>query len=291
MQETFTLLLKSGATINEINCVRKHVDLTKGGLLARDAYPATLISLIISDVVGDRIDAISSGPTLPDNSTYRNAYDVLNKFRVWKKMPVSIRYWIEKGLNDKIPETPDRNDECFKNAKAVLIGSNEIILNALAEKIRSVQFDVIVNRKPTIGEAREAAGKYASYIAEMAKKISQPLFFISGGETTVKVKGKGTGGRNQEFALAFALQMERLKFDRFVCLSCSTDGIDYIEDAAGAMVDGTSLANARKCGLDPKHLLKQNDSYNFHKSINTLVKTGPTGTNVNDIQIVCIYPE
>ncbi|MFH0887759.1 MAG: DUF4147 domain-containing protein [Planctomycetota bacterium] len=286
LQDTFQLLIKSSAPLSEINCIRKHIDITKGGRLARDIYPASLITLAISDVVGDRIDLISSGPTVPDPSTFREAYLILAEYDLWQKIPESVISMLEKGFKGEIAETPKENEACFEKNKAFLIGTNKTALNSIAEKISSLGYDAFINEEPIVGEARKTATTYASKILEMTKGRSNPLFIISGGETTVAIKGNGIGGRNQEFALAFALQMERLEFERFICLSCSTDGIDYIEEAAGALVDGSSLRKAKRFGLNPQQLLDNNDSYHFHEPIKTLIKTGPTGTNVNDIQII-----
>lgn len=289
LQDTFQLLIKSNAPLSEINCVRKHIDMVKGGRLARDIYPATLITLAISDVVGDRIDLISSGPTVPDPSTFKDAYQILAEYDLWQNVPEPVISIIEKGFKGEIAETPKENEACFEKSKSFLIGTNKTALNNIAEKISSLGYDVFINEEPVVGEARKTASTYASKVLEMTKERSSPLFIISGGETTVFIRGNGIGGRNQEFALAFALQMERLGFGRFICLSCSTDGIDYIGEAAGAMVDGSSLRKARQLGLNPQQLLDNNDSYHFHEPIKTLIQTGPTGTNVNDIQIIVIW--
>jgi glycerate-2-kinase len=299
MQVTSQLLLKSGATLQEMNCIRKHIDLVKGGQLARDAYPATIITLVISDVVGDQLNMISSGPTMPDPTVFTDAYGVLRKYKLLNKVPKSVRRRIERGLKELIPEIPKKNELYFRKTKAFLIGLNTMALNAMVQKAKSLGIDVVVNKEPITGEAHDVARSQARDVYRLAKKIKRPLFILSGGETTVTVKGNGVGGRNQEYTLAFALEMERLGFDRFtqhrsgagfICLSCATDGIDYIKEAAGAMVDGNSLNKARKLKLNSKRLLDNNDSYHFHKAIGTLIKTGPTNTNVNDIQIVVVWP-
>jgi len=289
LRRTFKLLLKSGASIEEINCVRKHLDMTKGGLLAQDAWPSTMISLIISDVVGNRFDAISSGPTVPDLSTFRDALKILKTYKTWDGMPQSIRTRIRMGVAHKLTETPKKGNLAFKNTRTLLIGSNDIILKAIAQKIKSIGLKCVLRKDSIVGEARQSAKDYAREITKKAKSLTKPIFFISGGETTVTVRGNGKGGRNQEFALAFVLQMAKLGITNYVCLSCATDGIDYIKEAAGALVDGTSLSKARKLGLDPQALLENNDSYRFQKAAKTLIRTGPTGTNLNDVQIVGIY--
>jgi glycerate 2-kinase len=289
LQTTFKLLISSKIPLEEMNCVRKHLDMTKGGQLAEHIYPANLITLAISDVVGDRIDLISSGPTIPDPYTFKDAYKVLKKYNLWGKVPQTVMTRIEKEFKGELIETPKPNKVVFKNTRSFVIGKNRMALDRVAETISSMGYDVFINEEPVIGEARKTACIYAIKIMGMAKKLVSPLFIISGGETVVDIKGNGLGGRNQEFALAFALQMERLGFEKFICLSCSTDGTDYIAEAAGAMIDGSSLEKARQIGLDPQKLLDNNDSYHFHEPIKTIIKTGPTGTNVNDIQIIVIW--
>jgi glycerate 2-kinase len=289
LQETTKLLLKSGASIGEVNAVRKHLDLVKGGQIARAVFPSTLISLVLSDVVGDHLDVISSGPTVPDSSTFRDAYEVLDKYGLLEEVPESVRGRIEAGVGGGVPETPKEGDPCFEKTVNVLVGGNRTAVDAMAEKAKELGYDVIVLEEPVVGEAREAAREQARKAVKLAEGIGRPLFILSGGETTVTIRGDGKGGRNQEYALAFALELESLEFERFICLSCSTDGVDNIREAAGAMVEGMSIKKARDCGLNPEQLLEDNDSYRFHKPLSTLIETGPTGTNVNDVQVMAVW--
>jgi len=289
LQTTTQLLLKSGATLQEINYVRKHLDMVKGGQLARDAYPSTLITLVLSDVVNDPIDMISSGPTVPDPHTFEDAYEVLKKYNLLDKVPESVKKRIERGLRGEIPDTPKENEPWFERTKSIMVGTNAMAVSAMGEKVKEMGFDTLIIKEPVTGEARNVAIEHARNAIKMAMNRKTPLFILSGGETTVTIKGNGAGGRNQEYTLAFALEMEKQGFENFVCLSCGTDGIDNIREAAGAMIDGTSLKKARKIGLSPEQLLNNNDSYHFHEPIGTLIKTGPTGTNVNDVQIVVVW--
>lgn len=295
LRDTFKLLLLSGASIQEINRVRKHIDKTKGGRLAQYANGAAILTLVISDVIGNQLESVSSGPTVPDTSTFRDAHEILNKYGLPAKIPQSVRAVINKGLKGKIAETPKANNPCFRHSKAFLIGSNKTVVDSIAAGIRSLGYNYFIRPNPIVGEAKNSAVRYTQYISRKIHKTAKPFFFVSGGETTVTVLGKGRGigrgrgGRNQEFALAFALEMEKLGVANYACLSCSTDGVDYIKEATGALVDGTSLAEARRLGLYPERLLDNNDSYRFHQSTNTLIATGPTGTNVNDVQIVAVW--
>ncbi|MFH1228237.1 MAG: DUF4147 domain-containing protein [Planctomycetota bacterium] len=289
LQQLTGLLLKSGASLNEMNTVRKHIDMVKGGWLARHAYPASLLTLVLSDVVGDKIEMVSSGPTLPDTSTFKDAHNILMKYGLGRKIPRSIRERIKSGLIGGVSDTPKPGDICFLRNQAVLIGTNRLALESARSKAESLGYHAIVLPLAVTGEACVAAYINAGKAVQLAKRRIKPLLIISGGETTVSVKGSGIGGRNQEYALAFAIRMKELNFRNFVCLSCSTDGIDNVKGVAGAIVDGTSIDKAVAKGLNPNSLLKNNNSYRFHKAINSLVKTGPTGTNVNDIQITAVW--
>lgn len=289
IQQLTGLLLKSGANLNEMNTVRKHIDMSKGGWLACYAYPASLLTLVLSDVVGDKMEMVSSGPTLPDPSTFKDAFNTLMKYDLWRKTPRSIKERIKSGLTGKISDTPKPGDICFSKNQAVLIGTNRMALESALTKAKALGYNAIVLPQAVTGEARAAAVINARKAVKLAQRKTSPLLIISGGETTVTVKGSGTGGRNQEYALAFAIQMKKLNFRNFVCLSCGTDGIDNVKETAGAIVDGASIDKAVAKGLNPNSLLENNDSYRFHKAINSLVKTGPTGTNVNDIQITAVW--
>jgi len=279
-------LLKCGAPINEINVVRKHISAIKGGLLAKAAYPATVISLILSDVVGDPLDAIASGPTAPDETTFKDAVSVLEKYNLWEIAPGSIKKRLEDGLEGKVTETPKPNDKIFRKVHNIIIGNNQIAATAACKKARNLGFNTLLLSTKIEGEAREVGVVFASIVKEIiasGNPVTKPAAIILGGETTVTVKGGGKGGRNQELVLAASLKIHKLK--GVVIASIATDGLDGPTDAAGALADGQTLERARKMGLDPKEYLADNDSYNFFSKLGDLIFTGPTGTNVNDITV------
>ncbi len=291
-QAITNLLLKSGADINELNTVRKHISRVKGGRLAEIAYPAKVISLILSDVIGDRLDVIASGPTSPDKTTYNDALRVLEKYRLMDKSPKGIIEVLKRGKEGLIPETPKEGNKIFEHVENIIIGSNRIVLNAAKQTAEELGFQAEIISSELTGEARDI-GKW---IAEKAKEIkgssskgqevNDSRCLISGGETTVTVKGNGLGGRNMELALAFAMGIEGV--EGITLLSAGTDGTDGPTDAAGAIVDGETVKKAKTIGLNPEEYLNNNDSYNFFKGIDGLFITGPTGTNVMDIQIMVI---
>lgn len=269
-QKTTRSLLLSGANIHEINCVRKHLSLIKGGQLARLAYPATLLTLILSDVIGDDVDVIGSGPTVPDRTTLADA------------RAICARYGIKIGLSDS-RETPKPKDPVFAKSHHVLVGSNALAVEAAAEEAKRLGYNTRILSTSVQGEARELARVHAG----IAKKIrKRPACVVSGGETTVTVRGNGLGGRNQEFALAAAIEIAGLHDT--VILSAGTDGADGPTDAAGAIADGTTLHRAKALGLDAAAFLADNDSYHFFDALGDLIKTGSTGTNVADIQLILI---
>lgn len=276
-QKTTRLLLHSGASIHEINCVRKHVSRIKGGQLARLAYPATLLTLILSDVIGDDLDVIGSGPTVPDRSTIADARAILEKYHIPNKV-------LEAAV-----ETPKPGDKIFEKTRNVIVGSNALAVDAAALEARRLGFHTLVLSTFLQGEAREVGRVHAAIAKEMrasGRPVPAPACVISGGETTVTVRGKGLGGRNQELALAAALDIADLHDT--VILSAGTDGTDGPTDAAGAIADGTTLARAQALGLDASAFLANNDSYRFFEATGDLIKTGPTGTNVADIQVVLV---
>lgn len=294
---TTELLLASGADIAEINTVRKHLSAVKGGRLAAQARPARVLTLALSDVIGDRLDVIGSGPTCPDGSTFSDAREVLGRRRLLKKVPLSVRTRLERGALCMIPETPKPGDPLFAGVWHCIVGSNRIALDAAAASARARGWEVVVLTAELQGEARAAAHWLAGEVRRVARPrpaSGPPLCLLSGGETTVRVTGAGTGGRNQEFALAFALAIEGL--EGVELLSAGTDGTDGQTDAAGAIVDGGTAALARKVGLDPAASLRENDSHRFFVEFtertgsSALVVTGPTGTNVMDIQAVIVRP-
>jgi len=283
------LLLRSGATINELNAVRKHLSDFKGGWLAKRAQPATLISLILSDVVGDPLDTISSGPTAPDQTTYQDVADIFYKYKLSEKIPGSIKKILEMGLDGKIPETPKSDDSVFDKVHNIVLGNNRLACLAAKKKLTELGFNTLFLTSHMEGEAKDIGiflGAIAKEIFSSGNPITRPAAVIVGGETTVTVKGKGLGGRNQEIVLSAASKIS--KMEGVAIASIGTDGIDGPTDAAGAIIDGKSLLRAQKSGLNNKKMLNDNDSYNFFSKIGDLIITGPTGSNVNDLAVVCI---
>jgi len=282
-------LLKSGATINEINTVRKHVSDFKGGWLAKKAYPATILNLILSDVIGDPLDFIASGPTTPDSTTFAGAVQVLRKYELWNKTPPSIRTLLKEGEQGKIHETPKTGDEAFKKVHNVVIGNNRLASMAATSALKSAGLNTLLLTSSLEGEAKDAGKALAAIAQEIAvsgNPVCKPAGMVAGGETTVIVTGKGLGGRNQEIPLAATLKLSGLH--GAVVASLSTDGVDGPTDAAGAIADASTLARAKILGLTPDKFLASNDSYNFFSKLEDLIFTGPTGTNVNDISVLVV---
>lgn len=277
LQKTNNLLVKCGANINEINIVRKHLSAIKGGNLAKAAYPATLISLIISDVVGDSLDTIASGPTVPDLSYYKDAKHILKKYNIWDKMPDSIKKRINNGINGLTRETLK---EKIGNVYNFIIGTNKTACCAAQEKAKELGLESIILSTKITGEAKNM-GKFFGLIA---KELKKPKAIIAGGETTVTVKGSGIGGRNQEFVLSSVAEIKGIK--GLAIASIGTDGIDGPTNAAGAIADGNTFYKAAEKNLDINAFLKENNSYYFFKPLKDLIITGPTGTNVNDIILI-----
>ncbi|MBI5408149.1 MAG: glycerate kinase [Nitrospirae bacterium] len=287
-QDITRLLLNAGADINDLNCVRKHISRVKGGRLAEIAYPAAVTSLILSDVIGDSLDVIASGPTSPDYTTYYDdALTVLGRYGVIDKTPRGILDVLNNGADGLIPDTPKEGNVIFRKIENIIIGSNRIALDAAKKKAEELGFHTEIISSELTGEARDV-GKW---LAEKEKGsrvqgVKGPRCLISGGETTVTVKGNGIGGRNMELALAFAMEIEGM--ERITLLSAGTDGTDGPTDAAGAIVNGETILKAKAAGLDPHEYLANNDSYNFFRKIAGLFITGPTGTNVMDMQLLVI---
>ncbi|MBI5115380.1 glycerate kinase [Candidatus Poribacteria bacterium] len=288
-QQTTGLLLRCGATVDEINIVRKHISKIKGGQLARAAFPAKLFSLILSDVIGDQIEVIASGPTVGDPSTFSDAVAVLKKHEVWEQTPTTVREFLEKGLRGEIPETPKPGERIFENVCNVIIGSNRTAVESASKRASSLGFHSLVLSTRICGEAREVGGIFASIAIESeisGYPIAPPACILAGGETTVTVRGEGKGGRNQELALSAAIRLAGAR--RIVVASVGTDGADGPTDAAGAVVDTTTLERAKRLELDPAQYLRNNDSYHLLAPIGDLVITGPTGTNVMDLIVALI---
>lgn len=284
------LLLRSGATINEMNVVRKHLSQVKGGGLARLAAPASLVSLILSDVVGDSLDVIASGPTVPDSSTFEDACRVIDRYGLWERVPQSIARRLREGRAGLVPETPKSGDPVFRQVYNLVVANNEAAALGAAAKARALGFQTMVLSTFIEGEAREVGRVFAGIARAMALKgqpLPRPACLIAGGETTVTVRGQGLGGRNQELALAAAASLQGLQ--DVLLVSAATDGGDGPTDAAGALVDGSTMERARQLGLDPGAYLADNDSYHFFQKLGDLVRTGPTNTNVNDLVMVFTF--
>ena len=290
LQIISTKLLACGARIDEINTVRKHLSSIKGGQLARASYPSTLITLILSDVVGDPMDIIASGPTVPDESTFEDAYKIIQKYSLEDKILNSVYRFLRSGKTGKIEETPKNGDEIFDNTQNVLVGSNKIALDAAEKKAKDLGYNTIILSSLVEGESKDAAKFFAAIAKEVSRTgtpVPKPACIIAGGETTVTIKGKGKGGRNQEFALSAALEISGC--DGIVVLSAGTDGTDGPTDATGAIVDSNTCKNAKvKFCLKPEEYLRRNDSYNFFNNTGEHIITGPTMTNVMDIMISLI---
>ncbi len=286
------MLLKAGASISELNIVRKHLSRIKGGRLAQAAFPATVINLIVSDVVGNDLENIASGLTCWDSSTYADAFFVLKRYGLWDDVPGSIREVVKKGMEGKASETIKREAPAFKRVHHFIIGDNLLALRSAQKEARRLGFKALILTSADRGEARDAARNYVSLLQNLPrpKKTQRPLCLLSGGELTVTVRGRGKGGRNQEFVLAALREMKRCLpgFSNWLVLSFGSDGIDGPTDAAGAWADPSILKKAEELGLDPQKYLEDNDSYNFFKKAGGLIITGPTHTNVMDIRIFLI---
>lgn len=288
-QETTRLLLACGATIDEINALRKHLSAIKGGLLARAAAPARVIALLLSDVIGDPLDTIASGPTHPDATTFGDCLTIVDRYDLRPQLPASVRQHLEAGARGERPETPKPRDPCFARAESLVIGNNRLALDAAAHQARALGYEVLVLTSRLQGEARQAAASLvaiAQETAETNRPIARPACLIAGGETTVTLRGNGKGGRNQELALAAALQLSG--WSAITLLSGGTDGIDGPTNAAGALADGQTVSRAQAQGLDARTFLDRHDSHSFFAALDDLVITGPTGTNVMDLQIILI---
>jgi len=275
-----TLLLNSGADIDEINCVRKHISRIAGGRLV-ERTSGEAISLIVSDVVGDNPASVASGPTVPDPTTFRMARDVLERHEIWGSLPLSVKTVIQSGVDGRIKETPKPGDPAFARVHSFVIGSNSDACMAAQKALEDLGYQVKYLKEPITGEAR-FVGK--TLVGLSTSNTSHGKWaVVAGGETTVTVRGRGKGGRNQELALSAALT---LKGERETTLvSFATDGIDGPTEAAGAIADTSTCKRAGTLGLNPSESLKSNDSYTFFRTLRDLIVTGPTGTNVNDLVI------
>jgi hydroxypyruvate reductase len=288
-QQTTKILLACGASIHEINAVRKHISLVKGGGLARAVYPASLISLMLSDVIGDDLDVIASGPTVPDSSSFEDCMRIFDKYGIRKKVPKSVLIHVEKGTSGDVDDNPKPGDGVFAGTQNVIVGRNMECILAAKEKARDLGYETLILSSMIEGETREVAQVHAGIAKEILRTgnpLSPPACMLSGGETTVTIAGDGLGGRNQEFVLAAAMSLDG--WEKVVVMSCGTDGTDGPTDAAGAVADGLTVKRAQTSGLNPAEFLHGNDAYHFFEKLGDLVKTGPTGTNVMDLRVMLV---
>jgi hydroxypyruvate reductase len=285
-------LLGCGATIHELNCVRKHLSRIKGGRLARAYGAATSLDLILSDVVGDDLDVIASGPTVADPTTYADALAVIARHRLADRIPAAALRVLEDGAAGRLPETPKPGAPELARARDVLVGTNHQALLAAEARARALGYRTLVLTSRLTGEAREAALLLLGVGEDVARRgvpLSPPACVIAGGETTVTLRGRGKGGRNQELALAVMARMLQARASpRLLLLAASTDGNDGPTDAAGAFASVGLAEAARARGLEPEPFLAENDSYAFHDRAGTLLRTGPTNTNVSDVAILLV---
>ncbi len=284
-------LLKRGAAINDLNAVRKHLDSFKGGQLAKRCQPAEVLSLILSDVVGDPLDTIASGPTAPDSTTWGDAKGVLKRYDSWDGAPEPIRKRIEKGLAGELPDTPKADDPAFSKTRNVLVANNSYAAEAASKKATELGYSSMILSTMVEGEARQVGSVYSGIAQEIVNRgrpISVPAAIIIGGETTVDVKGSGKGGRNQEVALG---AVKKIAGTPCLITSLATDGLDGPTDSAGAIVDGSTLGRIVKMNLSIDATLRENDAYHLFEKVGDHLMTGPTGTNVNDLALILVAGE
>jgi hydroxypyruvate reductase len=285
-QDVTRLLLDCGATINELNAVRKHLSRMKGGQLARAAYPAPVVALILSDVIGDPLDVIASGPTSPDPTTFEDTLAILARFGLLDRVPASVRAHLETGARGGVEDTLKPGDPVLAGVTNVVIGNNGLVVDAAVAEARRLGLAPCLLTRRLQGEAREVARVFAALLDETARGglvIGRPACLIAGGGTTVTVRGRGAGGRCQEFALALMPELATMR--NVMVLAAGTDGSDGPTTAAGAVADPTSLERARDMGLDARRALAENDSNPFFAALDDLVVTGPTGSNLMDLYL------
>lgn len=285
-QQTTQLLLKSGATIQEMNTVRKHLSVLKGGQLAA-ATQAQVIALILSDVIGNDLGTIGSGPTAPDPTTFEDARMVLERYGLSGTIPAAVQAHLSAGVEGRASETPKPGASVFKRVQNLIIGNNEAAVETVANAAKQHKIRPLILSTTLTGEAREAAKMFGAIAREVAghrRPVQRPCCVIAGGELTVTIQGTGRGGRAQEFALAAAHEIEGLS--KVWVVGFATDGTDGPTDVAGAVVDGRTLARARRMQLNPAHALRDNDAFPFFQTLDQHISTGPTGTNVNDLYLL-----
>jgi glycerate 2-kinase len=289
LQTVTSALLRAGATIGEINAVRKHLSRLSGGQLARLAQPAPIVTLILSDVVGDPLDVIASGPTAPDPTTYAVAQTTLARYHLLDKIPHPVLEHLEQGIAGQVAETPKPGDPLFANVANIIISSNRLAALAAVAEAERLGYRALLLTTFMEGEAREVAKvttALAKSIRAHGEPVQPPACLVWGGETTVTVRGHGKGGRNQELALTAALALEGMPDVGLLALA--TDGTDGPTDAAGAIIDGQTTQHARTFGWDPATALADNNAYPLLDTVGALLRTGPTGTNVNDITVLLV---
>jgi len=279
-QQITRLLLAAGAAIGELNAVRKHLSRFKGGLLARAAWPATVVTLALSDVIGDPLDVIASGPTAPDPTTFATALDVLERRGAKTRAAASVRERLEAGARGEVEETPKPGDRIFDRVTNLVVGNNALITDAAVATAQRLGYQTRFLSRAVQGETREVARE----LVARARRLEAPACLVAGGETTVTVTGPGTGGRCQEFALAAALALG--PGEDVTVLAAGTDGTDGPTDAAGAIVDSGSVERGRTAGVDPVRALADNDAYRFLRASGDLLVSGPTNTNLLDLYVL-----
>ena len=288
-QSLTRLLLAAGADINQLNAVRKHCSVFKGGQLARAAAPARISALLLSDVIGDPLDVIGSGPTAPDASTFAEALGILDHFALRARAPAAVRERLERGVRGEIAETPKPDDPLFARVDNQVIGNNQLVVDAARARAAALGLAPHVLTRSLSGEAREVARQLVALGRDIAAgrgPVAAPACVIAGGETTVTVRGGGRGGRSQELALAAALDLPAA--GHMVVLAAGTDGTDGPTDAAGAVADGDTVTRARRLGIDPVQRLDDNDAHAVFAALGDLVVTGPTNTNLLDLYLLLV---
>lgn len=280
MQQATDVLMKAGADIKELNTVRKHLSEVKGGQLATKTQ-AQLVSLIISDVINDPLEFIASGPTAPDTTTFEDALSIIHTYKLADIIPKSVLHVLKQGVKKTIVETPKQDHSCFKRVSNTIVASNKRACTQMMQTAKRLGYQPVLYAADLQGEAKNIAPQLVAKAAQL--KSDEKALLLSGGETTVTVHGKGKGGRNQELVMSMAPLLEN---SSMVAASFGTDGIDGNSDAAGAIADGNTMKNTKQKKVSYEHLLQNNDSYHFFKSLNDLLITGPTGTNVMDLQII-----
>jgi len=289
VQEVTQLLLGTGAIIGEINCVRKHLDELKGGRLARDVAPARVLALVLSDVPGDPLDIIASGPLAPDPTRFDEAVSILRSYGLWDRVPHSVRGYLDRGVCGELPESPKKADRCFERIETEIVGNGQTAAQAACVAAEELGYDAQLLSTTLVGEAREA-GKFLAETALTLTRVADgdrpPTCVVTCGETSVAVRGDGIGGRNQELALGAAIGLDGVP--GVLLASMGTDGIDGPTDAAGAVVTGETRRRSRELGMDCESTLARNDAYSLLRSLDDLIVSGPTGTNVADIQVLLV---